>query len=59
MPNSPEVLQVSVLGERGNDYVGLNVYGVDFQADGSSLYLDGGPDRDRYEATDNVSVVNI
>lgn len=58
-PNSTGVLRVSVLGERGNDYVGLNVYGADFLADGSSLYLDGGPGRDRYGATDNVSVVNI
>ncbi|WP_435020574.1 hypothetical protein TA3x_001905 [Tundrisphaera sp. TA3] len=58
-PSSTGRVVVSVLGAGGNDSLGLNVYGVENVADGSSAYLDGGPGRDRFGATPEVSVVNV
>lgn len=56
---STGTLYLSALGNRGNDDLEMNVFGVDFLTEVSELVLDGGPGRDRYTATSEVVIFNL
>lgn len=58
-PYSTGLVTVQVLGGLGNDYVGLNIFGVVNVVEGSSATIDGGPGRDRFGATPEVFVSNV
>jgi hypothetical protein len=56
MDQSAGSLNASVLGGRGNDTLGLQVF--DDQGLVEMLLLDGGAGKDKCKATPNVTVVN-